>query len=163
MASTLKVNTIQTAGGAVPFITDLSMKAKFFSVTVGDTTCSAGSAVTYDLSSLIGTGATLDTTNDTLTVAEAGDYLLMVTLGCSYQSNSNSRYQENYVFVNSTKIMDLRDNITNIDSNYEYYTVTGARIFTLAANDVLKLQGNGQGDWQVRSAYGSNFFGIRLG
>ena len=58
--------------------------------------------------------------------------------------------------------MDLRDNITNIDSNYEYYTVTGARIYTLAANDVLKLQGLGQGNWEVRSAYGSNFFGVRL-
>jgi|TARA_B100000035_G_scaffold40339_1_gene30420 hypothetical protein len=163
MASTLKVNTIQTAAGGVGFITDLGMKAKYFAVTVGDTTCSAGSATTYDLSSLIGTGATLDTSNDTLTVTEAGDYLLCATLGCSYTSNSNSRYQENYVFVNSTKIMDLRDNITNIDSNYEYYTVVGSRIYTLAANDVLKLQGNGQGNWQVRAAYGSNFFGIRLG
>ena len=162
MSSILKVDTIQTTAGAAPFITSLGMKAKYFGVTVGDTTGSAGSTVTYDLSSLIGTGATLDTSADTLTVSEAGDYLLMATLGCSYESNSNSRYQENYVYVNSTKIMDLRDNITNIDSNYEYYTCTGARIYTLAANDVLKLQGLGQGNWEVRSAYGSNFFGVRL-
>jgi hypothetical protein len=163
MASTLKVNTIQTAAGAVPFITDLGMKAKYFAVTLGDTSVAANTVTTYDMSNLIGTGATLDTSADTLTVAEAGDYLLMATINCAYTTDANTRFQENYVYVNSTKIMDLRDTITDINGDYEYYQVTGSRIYTLAANDVLKLQGNGQGAFEVRSAYGSNFMGIRLG
>ena len=160
MSSILKVDTIQTTAGAAPFITSLGMKAKYFGVTLGDTTVSAGSQVTYDMSSLIGTGATLS--NDLLTVTEAGDYLLQFYVGCAYTGSGSSRYQENYLHVNSTKIIDSRDHVINIDSNYEYYTCTGHRIYTLAAGDVLKVSGNGQGNYIVRSAYGSNFFGIKL-
>jgi hypothetical protein len=136
------------------------MKAQYFGVTLGDTTVSASTTTTYDMSSLIGTGATLS--NDLLTVTEAGDYLLQFYVGCAYTGSGNSRYQENYLHVNSTKIIDSRDNVTNIDGNYEYYTCTGHRIYTLAANDVLKVSGNGQGNYIVRSAYGSNLFGIKL-
>lgn len=160
MSSILKVDTIQTTAGAAPFITSLGMKAQYFGVTIGDTTVSAMSETTYDMSSLIGTGVTLN--NDLLTVTDAGDYLLQFYLGCAYTSNSNSRYQENYLYVNSTKIVNSRDNITNIDNNYEYYTCTGSIIYTLAANDVLKLSGLGQGNYIVKSSYGSNFFGIKL-
>ena len=160
MSSILKVDTIQTTAGAAPFITSLGMKAKYFAVTVGETTVSAGTTTTYALSNLLGTGATLS--NNLLTVAEAGDYLLQFYVGCTYTSGSNSRYQENYLHVNSTKIIDSRDHVINIDSNYEYYTCTGHRIYTLAAGDVLKLSGHGQGNYIVRSAYGSNFFGIKL-
>ncbi len=163
MTSTLKVNTIQTAAGAVPFITDLGMKAKYFAVTLGDTSVAATTVTTYDMSNLIGTGATLDTSADTLTVTEAGDYLLMATISCAYTTDANTRFQENYLYVNSTKILDIRDTITDVNGDYEYYTVTGSRIYTLAANDVLKWQGYGQGGYEVRSAYGSNFLGIRLG
>jgi hypothetical protein len=160
MSSILKVDTIQTTAGAAPFITSLGMKAQYFGVTLGDTTVSASTTTTYDMSSLIGTGATLS--NDLLTVTEAGDYLLQFYVGCAYTGSGNSRYQENYLHVNSTKIIDSRDNVTNIDGNYEYYTCTGHRIYTLAANDVLKVSGNGQGNYIVRSAYGSNLFGIKL-
>ena len=160
MSSILKVDTIQNTAGAAPFITSLGMKAKYFAVTVGETTVSAGTTTTYALSNLLGTGATLS--NNLLTVAEAGDYLLQFYVGCAYTSGSNSRYQENYLHVNSTKIIDSRDHVINIDSNYEYYSCHGSKIYTLAAGDVLKLSGNGQGNYIVRSAYGSNFFGIKL-
>ena len=161
MSSIIKVDTIQNTAGAAPFITSLGMKAKYFAVTVGDTTVSAGgTTTTYALSNLLGTGATLS--NNLLTVTEAGDYLLQFFVGCAYTGSGSSRYQENYLHVNSTKILDSRDNVTNIDGNYEYYTCTGHRIYTLAAGDVLKLHGHSQGNYIVKSAYGSNFFGIKL-
>ena len=160
MSSILKVDTIQNTAGAAPFVTSLGMKAQYFGVTLGDTTVSASTTTKYNMSSLIGTGATLS--NDLLTVTEAGDYLLQFFISCAYTSGSNSRYQENYLHVNAAKIIDSRDHVINIDGNYEYYTCTGHRIYTLAANDVLQVSGHGQGNYIVRSAYGSNFFGIKL-
>ena len=161
--STLRVGTIHDTTGAAPFITDLGMKTKYFGVDLGLTVVPAATLTNYDMTNLIGSGATLDTSADTLTITEAGDYFLMATISCAYTTDANTRYQESYLYVNSTKILDIRDTITDVDGSYEYYTVTGSRIYTLAVGDVLKWQGLGQGAYEVRSAYGSNFLGIRLG
>ena len=96
-------------------------------------------------------------------MAEAGDYLLQVTLVFAMVEDGDTRWQENYLYVNSTKILDVRTTVKNLTGDYEYYTCSGSRIYPLAAGDVLKLQGNGQMGYQLRQAYGSNLLGIRLG
>jgi len=160
MSSILKVDTIQNTAGAVPFITDLGMKLKYFSCNVSGT-YSLGAERTYTLSNFTGDAASVS--SNTITITEAGVYLLQKCYNCTSTSNANARWQENYIYINGTKVLDVRQFIINVDSNYEYYNINGSIIKSLSVGDQIELRGNGQNNWVINAGtLGSNFFGLKL-
>tara|TARA_A200000159_G_scaffold18957_1_gene15460 strand:- start:157 stop:642 length:486 start_codon:yes stop_codon:yes gene_type:complete len=160
MSSILKVDTIQNTAGAAPFITSLGMKAKYFNCNVSGNYTSGGTR-TYTLSNFAGDGASVS--SNTITITEAGVYLLQKCYSCTSTTDANARWQENYIYINDSKVLDIRQFVINVDSNYEYYNINGSIIKSLSVGDEIELRGNGQNNWTINAGtLGSNFFGVRL-
>jgi len=163
MASTLKVNTIQNAAGSAPFFTDLGMKSKYFAVEINNTSLTENVLTRYNLGTLIGDAGTVS--SNQVTIAQAGTYILHFFIACAGIENANSRWQENYLKLtrggSTTTLLDARDHIINIDTNYEYYHVSASRIHGLQANDIIFIETNGQ-NTASGGSNGSQFMGIRI-
>ena len=158
--SVLKVDTIQDTAAESPFITSLGMKLKYFNCNVSGSYTSGGTR-TYTLSNFAGDGATIS--SNTITITEAGVYLLQKCYSCTSTTDANARWQESYIYINGTKVLDIRDHVINIDNNYEYYSLHGSLIRSLSVGDEIELRGNGQNNWVINAGtLGSNFFGLRI-
>ena len=163
MASTIKVNTIQNVAGSAPLITDLGMKVDWFQTRI--TTASytaAGGTQKYAMDTFEGTGASFNDSTDTITITAASVWKINLFLGCASTGNGDARWQENYIYHNSTRVLDTRHFVININTDNEYYGIHGSKILTCAAGDTIYVSGNGQLNWSIDGGSGSNFHAIRL-
>ena len=161
MTSIIKVDQIQTAAGAAPAITDLGVSMRYFKSTISSANYASGGERVYGLSYFAGSTGTGG--SDAITITEAGTYKLDFFIGSfTTEDGVNSRWQENYLYLNSTKILDSRANVTDIDNNNEYYAINGTIIVDCAVGDTLQLRGNGVVSWGINASYGSNITGIRI-
>jgi len=164
MTSIIKVDQIQTSNGNSLSVPSAGMLTPYF---VGYITTASYSAVTqhnYTLTNFATSNSdtSIAGNNQTITINKAGVWKIDLTFTGVATDASNSRFQENYIYKNSTKLLDVRAHVINIDSNSEYYTCSGSVIVTCASGDTITARGLGQRTWNTNLLYGSNISGTQL-
>lgn len=164
MTSILKVDQIQTSSGNSLSVPSAGMLTPYFIGYITTASYSAGTQHNYTLTNFATSNSDtlIAANNQTITINKAGVWKIDLTLTGVGTDSTSSRFQENYIYKNSTKVLDVRAHVNNIDTNYEYYTCSGSVIVTCASGDTITALGNGQRTWNTNLLYGSNISGTQL-
>ena len=165
MTSIIKVDQIQNAAGNSLSIPSAGMLIPYFVGYITTASYIAVSQTNYTLTNFATSNsdtASIAADNQTITINKAGVWKIELTVTGVGTDGTSSRFQENYIYKNSTKLLDVRTHVINIDSNSEYYTCSGSVIVTCAAGDTITARGLGQRTWNTNLLYGSNISGIQL-
>ena len=164
MTSIIKVDQIQTLNGNSLSVPAAGMLTPYFVGYITTASYSASTQHNYTLTNFATSNSdtSIDADNQTITINKAGVWKIDLTFTGVATDASNSRFQENYIYKNSTKLLDVRAHVINIDSNSEYYTCSGSVIVTCASGDTITARGLGQRAWSSNLLYGSNISGIQL-
>jgi len=164
MSSILKVDQIQTSNGNSLSVPAAGMLTPYFVGYITTASYSASTQHNYTLTNFATSNSdtSIAGNNQTITINKAGVWKIDLTFTGVATDASNSRFQENYIYKNSTKLLDVRAHVINIDSNSEYYTCSGSVIVTCASGDTITARGLGQRTWNTNLLYGSNISGTQL-
>jgi hypothetical protein len=164
MTSIIKVDQIQTSSGNSLSVPSAGMLTPYFIGYITTASYSAGTQHNYTLTNFATSNSDtlIAANNQTITINKAGVWKIDLTLTGVGTDSTSSRFQENYIYKNSTKVLDVRAHVNNIDTNYEYYTCSGSVIVTCASGDTITALGNGQRTWNTNLLYGSNISGTQL-
>jgi hypothetical protein len=164
MSSILKVDQIQTSNGNSLSVPAAGMLTPYFVGYITTASYSASTQHNYTLTNFATSNSdtSIAGNNQTITINKAGVWKIDLTFTGVATDASNSRFQENYIYKNSTKLLDVRAHVINVDSNSEYYTCSGSVIVTCASGDTITARGLGQRTWNSNLLYGSNISGTQL-
>ena len=164
MSSILKVDQIQTSNGNSLSVPAAGMLTPYFVGYITTASYSASTQHNYTLTNFATSNSdtSIAANNQTITINKAGVWKIDLTFTGLATDASNSRFQENYIYKNSTKLLDVRAHVINVDSNSEYYTCSGSVIVTCALGDTITARGLGQRTWNSNLLYGSNISGTQL-
>ena len=164
MTSIIKVDQIQTSNGNSLSVPAAGMLTPYFVGYITTASYSASTQHNYTLTNFATSNSdtSIAGNNQTITINKAGVWKIDLTFTGVATDASNSRFQENYIYKNSTKLLDVRAHVINIDSNSEYYTCSGSVIVTCASGDTITARGLGQRTWNTNLVYGSNISGTQL-
>jgi len=164
MTSIIKVDQIQTSNGNSLSVPAAGMLTPYFVGYITTASYSASTQHNYTLTNFATSNSdtSIAANNQTITINKAGVWKIDLTFTGVATDASNSRFQENYIYKNSTKLLDVRAHVINIDSNSEYYTCSGSVIVTCASGDTITARGLGQRTWNTNLVYGSNISGTQL-
>jgi hypothetical protein len=164
MTSIIKVDQIQTSSGNSLSVPSAGMLTPYFIGYITTASYSAGTQHNYTLTNFATSNSDtlIAANNQTITINKAGVWKIDLTLTGVGTDATSSRFQENYIYKNSTKVLDVRAHVNNIDTNYEYYTCSGSVIVTCASGDTITARAIGQRTWNTNLLYGSNISGTQL-
>lgn len=164
MSSILKVDQIQTSNGNSLSVPSAGMLTPYFVGYITTASYSASTETNYTLTNFATSNSdtSIAADNQTITINKAGVWKIDLTFTGVGTDATSSRFQENYIYKNSTKLLDVRAHVINIDSNSEYYTCSGSVIVTCALGDTITARGLGQRTWNSNLLYGSNISGTQL-
>jgi hypothetical protein len=164
MTSIIKVDQIQTSSGNSLSVPSAGMLTPYFIGYITTASYSAGTQHNYTLTNFATSNSDtlIAANNQTITINKAGVWKIDLTLTGVGTDSTSSRFQENYIYKNSTKVLDVRAHVNNIDTNYEYYTCSGSVIVTCASGDTITARAIGQRTWNTNLLYGSNISGTQL-